>query len=96
MDENIINELSQIIRDRKKQMPNDSYVAKLFKKGKVKIANKFGEEATETLSAFLAEGKNDLIEETADLIFHLLILLESADISMDDVLQILKKRMKND
>ena len=92
----VINELSLIIRDRRTRLPDDSYVAKLFKKGKIKIANKFGEEASETLTAFLAEGKNDLVEESADLIFHLLVLLEYAGASMDDVLKVLQKRMKND
>ena len=45
---------------------------------------------------FLSEGKEELLEESLDLIFHLLIMLEKAEVSFDDVLQILKKRMKND
>lgn len=77
-------------------MPENSYVSKLIKKGKVKIANKFGEEAFETVSAFLSQEKDNILEESADLIFHLMVLLECSDLSFDDVLKILEKRMKDD
>ena len=53
MNDKVIKHLEEIIKLRKKDMPKDSYVAKLFKKGKVKIANKLGEEAVEVVSAFL-------------------------------------------
>lgn len=96
MTEKTIKKLSSIIRERRKKMQKNSYVSELFKKGKIKIANKLGEEATETASAFLAQGKSEILEESADLIFHLLVLLESADLSFDDVLTILDKRMQND
>ena len=96
MNDNVLEKLSSIIKDRKKKLPADSYISKLYKKGNVKIANKLGEEAVETISAFLAQEKSDIVEESADLIFHLLILLETADLSFDDVLESLKKRMKDD
>ena len=96
MEKEIISELERIIKKRKKSSNNNSYVLKLFKKGKVKIANKLGEEAVETISAFLSEGKKELLEESADLLFHLLIMLEAANVSLDDVLRVLKSRMKND
>ena len=96
MNEKIILELIKIIKERKKSSNENSYIVNLFSKGKVKIANKLGEEAIETISAFLSEGKDELLEESADLIFHFLIMLEKAEVSFDDVLQILKKRMKND
>ena len=85
-----------LLKKRKASLPNNSYVASLFKKGSVKIANKVGEEAVETISAFLAQEKSDLIEESADLIFHLLILLEDAEVSFEEVLKVLEERMKND
>jgi len=94
MVESILEELSQIIKKRKNENTENSYVSKIFKKGKVKIANKLGEEAVETISAFLAEGKQDITEESADLLFHLLILLEESELSINDVLQVLRKRMK--
>ena len=96
MNEKIILELEKIIKDRRKNPGTNSYVANLLKKGKVKIANKLGEEAVETISAFLSEGTEELLEESADLIFHLLIMLEVAEVSLDDVLLVLKKRMKDD
>ena len=96
MNEKIILELIKIIKERKKSSNKNSYIVNLFSKGKVKIANKLGEEAIETISAFLSEGKEELLEESADLIFHFLIMLEKAEVSFDDVLLILKKRMKND
>ena len=96
MNDKILEKLIVIIKKRKANLPNDSYVASLFKKGNVKIANKVGEEAVETISAFLAQENIDLIEESADLIFHLLILLEDAEVSFEEVLKVLKERMKND
>tara|TARA_B100001564_G_scaffold274780_1_gene236435 strand:+ start:844 stop:1134 length:291 start_codon:yes stop_codon:yes gene_type:complete len=96
MEEKLFFELSQIIKKRKKDLPKDSYVAKLFKKGKVKIANKLGEEAIETITAYLYEGKKELLEESADLMFHLLVLLEDSDLTIEEVEKTLKRRMKND
>lgn len=96
MNDKILEKLTVIIKQRKANLPNNSYVASLFKKGNVKIANKLGEEAVETISAFLAQEKIDLIEESADLIFHLLILLEDAEVTFEEVLKVLKERMKND
>jgi phosphoribosyl-ATP pyrophosphohydrolase/phosphoribosyl-AMP cyclohydrolase len=95
MENKILKELSLIIRDRKENHSKDSYVSSLFEKGKVKIANKVGEEAFETVSAFLSEGKKEITEESADLLFHLLILLEESNVSLDDVLDVLKKRKEN-
>ena len=93
---NILKELSFIIKDRKENPSEGSYVSGLFEKGKIKIANKFGEEAFETVSAFLGEGKKEITEESADLLFHFMILLEDSNISLDEVLDVLKKRKEND
>ena len=96
MNDKILEKLIVIIKKRKANLPDNSYVASLFKKGNVKIANKVGEEAVETISAFLAQENIDLIEESADLIFHLLILLEDAGVSFEEVLKVLEERMEND
>ena len=96
MKDKLFFKLSQIIKKRKGDLPKDSYVAKLFGKGKVKIANKFGEEAIETITAYLYEGKKELLEESADLIFHLLIMLEDSGLTIEEVEKTLSKRMKND
>ena len=88
--------LSKIVKKRIVEMPDNSYVSKLVRKGKIKIANKVGEEAVETVSAFLAQEKTELIEESADLIFHLIVLLEYSGNSFEDVIKVLEKRMKDD
>lgn len=89
-----LEELIRIIRRQKKLPIEKSYTSRLFDKGKIKIANKFGEEAIETISAFLSETDKEIISESADLIYHLFVLLEYSDISPDEVWLELKKRMK--
>jgi len=68
-----------------------SYVASLFAKGRSRIAQKVGEEATETVIAALAEPEK-LASEAADLVFHLLVLLADADLGWDDVRAELTRR----
>ena len=96
MTDKTLEKLTLIIKNRMKRLPDDSYVSQLYKKGEVKIANKLGEEAVETISAFLTNDKNEVIEESADLLFHLLVLLEFKGIELNAVISVLKKRMKND
>ena len=55
-----------------------------------------GEEAIETITAYLYEGKKELLEESADLMFHLLVLLEDSGLTIEEVEKTLKRRMKND
>jgi len=89
----VLDKLIEVIRDRKDKELKDSYTNELFKKGKEKIANKVGEEATETITAFLVQSDQDLAEETADLIYHLFVLLEHANVSPDRVWEVLEKRL---
>ena len=90
----ILQELFTIIKKNKKLPPQESYTAELFMKGKEKIANKVGEEAVETITAFLLDNKDEIIEESADLIYHSFVLLEYSEISIEDVCVLLKSRMK--
>lgn len=94
MSEELFKELTNIIKKRRKELPKKSYISSLFKKGKVKIANKLGEEAVETISAYLHQGNKEILEESADLIFHLMVLLEDSELTLYDVEKTLKKRMK--
>ncbi|OGH12378.1 MAG: phosphoribosyl-ATP diphosphatase [Candidatus Levybacteria bacterium RIFCSPHIGHO2_01_FULL_36_15] len=89
-----IEELCQIIKDRKKNMPKDSYVASLFRDGKDRIIQKVGEEATEVVIAAKNKRKERIISEVADLVFHVLIMLSMFDISFNEVLKELEKRRK--
>ena len=90
----ILNDLLTIIRNKKKLLTEKSYTADLFRQGKEKIANKVGEEAVETITAFLLEKKNETVEESADLIYHLFVLLEYSNISIEDVCSVLESRMR--
>ena len=88
-----ISKLEQVIANRKENKNNkESYVASLFKEGINKIAQKVGEEAVETIIE--AKDTNDelFLNESADLLFHYLILLQAKGFVIDDVVKILKKR----
>lgn len=88
----ILEKLEATIRSRRSADPASSYVAKLFAKGRSKIAQKLGEEAVETVIAALSGSRQDVIGEAADLIFHLTVLLAEADIPLADVLAELERR----
>jgi phosphoribosyl-ATP pyrophosphohydrolase len=87
-----LTRLEATIASRKGADPASSYVASLFAKGRPKIARKFGEEAIEAIVAALAEDKAALTGEAADTIFHLLVLLADAEVSLADVLAELDRR----
>jgi phosphoribosyl-ATP pyrophosphohydrolase len=84
--------LEQTIAQRSGAAPDSSYVASLFAKGRAKIAQKVGEEATETVIAALTGDAQEVTAEAADLIFHLLILLHDVDVPFDDILIELDRR----
>jgi phosphoribosyl-ATP pyrophosphohydrolase/phosphoribosyl-AMP cyclohydrolase len=89
----ILNELKEVIKDRKNNPKDGSYTSYLFKEGKEKIYKKFGEEAVEIL---VAPTKERIIYETADMIYHLLVLLAYEGIELGEIMQELKKRHKED
>jgi phosphoribosyl-ATP pyrophosphohydrolase/phosphoribosyl-AMP cyclohydrolase len=90
----IITELEDTIDKRKRENLNKSYVASLLKKGVKEIAKKLTEEAGETsIAAVTDDGR--IIDESADLLFHLLVLLKSQNYSLNDVMTELKKRRIN-
>ena len=88
----VISRLEATIRDRRNAAPDSSYVASLFAKGREKMAQKVGEEATETVIAALSGDVAQLTSEAADLLFHLLILLEEGGATFDNVLAELARR----
>lgn len=92
--QNFILQLEQIIADRYENPVEGSYVNKLRKKGLNKIAQKVGEEGVETVIAALAETETDLINESSDLIFHLLVLLREKGLSLDTIAKNLAERHK--
>jgi phosphoribosyl-ATP pyrophosphohydrolase len=87
-----LDALEQTIRQRRVGDPDASYVARLTAKGRAKIAQKLGEEATETVIAAVQDDRAELTKEAADLVFHLLVLLADAGLSLDDVRAELARR----
>lgn len=88
-------ELEELLKNRKSDLPKGSYSAELFNKGIDKIAQKLGEEAVELIIASKNTRENETVYETADLIYHLLVLLVEKEISVDKVMGELKNRMKS-
>lgn len=84
--------LRAIIKKRRKDKPKGSYVGGLMAGAPKKPAQKVGEEGVEVAIAAVSESKAALAAESADLLFHLMVLLESRDLSLDDVVAILRKR----
>lgn len=84
--------LEQVIAERRSASPDSSYVAKLNAKGIEAVAQKVGEEAVETIIAALSESREEVIGESADLIFHLLVLLQSRRIKLSEVMEELDRR----
>ena len=87
-----LEELYSTIKSRAKSKKKNSYTNILLKKGKNKIAQKIGEESTELIIEYLNGSKKRTVEEASDLIYHLLVLLFSKKISIQDVKKELTKR----
>ena len=84
--------LEQVIASRKGGDPDASYVARLHAKGLGKIAQKLGEEAVEAVIAAMAGNRQELVGEAADLLFHLLVLLDAKGVPLAEVLAELDRR----
>ena len=87
-----LTRLEATIAQRLTASPEESYVAKLHVRGLAKIAQKLGEEATETVIAALAGDEKELVGEAADLLFHLMVLLAEKGIAFETVLAELDRR----
>jgi len=90
----ILQELYEVIMERKRLNPENSYVAKKFKEGIDRILKKVGEEAGEVIIAAKNGNKEEISWEIADLIFHLLLILGFYDMSLDDIYDRLIERRK--
>ncbi|MGX7896961.1 phosphoribosyl-ATP diphosphatase [Tsuneonella sp. HG222] len=87
-----LSRLEQTLKQRLTASPDDSYVAKLASRGIPTIARKLGEEATEAVVAALAGDEQELVGESADVLFHLMVLLAAKGIAFDRVLAELGRR----
>ncbi|MEE2943596.1 MAG: phosphoribosyl-ATP diphosphatase [Pseudomonadota bacterium] len=89
---NTLNDLAQTISERAKADPDSSWTAKLLAKGPEKCAEKFGEEAVEAIIEAIKNDRDGLISESADVLFHLLVMLQSRGVTLDEVLAELDRR----
>ena len=89
-----IHDLAATIDARAASASEVSYTSKLLGKGTAHCAKKLGEEAVETVIAAVAEDRAHLVNESADLLFHLLVLLKSRDVALDEVEAALGERTK--
>ena len=85
-------QLEQLIQERKKAMPENSYTTDLFRKGINKIAQKVGEEAVELVIEAKDNNTSLFLNEAADLLYHFLVLINSKDLQLKQVVEILQKR----
>lgn len=88
----ILEQIAGIVADRKRQMPEGSYTTYLFEQGIDKIGKKIGEESAEVIIAAKNGDPEPLAGEAADLLYHLLVMLEASDVPLADVWRMLEKR----
>lgn len=93
MADDVLGDLAATIRARKTAGADKSYTRQLLDAGPERCARKLGEEAIETVIAGIGADPAALMTEAADLLYHLLVLLESRGVSLDDVLGVLRARM---
>ncbi|MCC6020804.1 MAG: phosphoribosyl-ATP diphosphatase [Thermoproteaceae archaeon] len=90
----VLARLEEVIRQRIREASSQSYTYRLYAAGIPHIARKVAEEAVETAIAAIAEGRRRTVEEAADLLYHLLVLLVVQGLTLNDVYAELEKRMK--
>lgn len=89
---NILLKLEKIIEERAATDPSISWTAELISGGRKRCAQKFGEESVETVIAGVRGSKTEMIKETSDTLYHLLVLLRANDIKLSDVFEELENR----
>jgi phosphoribosyl-ATP pyrophosphohydrolase len=87
-----LEQLNARVLDRAAADPNESYTAKLLSEGIERCAKKLGEEAVEAVIAATARDKKAVVTESADVVYHLLVLLKAAGVTLDEVMASLERR----
>ena len=90
----VLERLADTVGERAGAAPDSSYTARLLSQGREKCAKKVGEEAVETALAALTDDRDHLVSETADLVYHLLVLLQSSGVPLSAVMAELEGRME--
>ncbi len=88
----MLDALEAIIHDRQRNPKPGSYTTSLFESGRHRISQKVGEEAVELIVAALSQGREQQIDELADLVYHALVLMADLDLTLDDLRQRLRER----
>jgi len=88
---NVLKQLEEVVRARERNRPEDSYTANLFEQGAKEIRKKVGEEAIEVI---VAPDRENIAEESADLLYHLLVLLRERGVELKEVMNVLGERRK--
>jgi phosphoribosyl-ATP pyrophosphohydrolase/phosphoribosyl-AMP cyclohydrolase len=91
-DWDFIQKLEHVIAERKLSLPENSYTTTLFNAGISRIAQKIGEEGVEVALAAIEKNNAEICGEIADLLFHVLVLLKAKNLSLSDVIDVLKQR----
>jgi phosphoribosyl-ATP pyrophosphohydrolase len=92
LDARVLDRLYETVADRKDSDPSSSYTAKLFYKGREKIAQKLGEEAVETVIEAIRDDRSAIVNESADLLYHLTVLWADANVKPERVWAALAER----
>lgn len=87
-----LSDLEAIVAERAKASPETSWTAKLVEKGQTRAAKKLGEEAVEAVIAVISGDRREIVSESADLLYHLLVVLKIADVPLQEVLEELEGR----
>ncbi|WAC64334.1 bifunctional phosphoribosyl-AMP cyclohydrolase/phosphoribosyl-ATP diphosphatase HisIE [Pseudoxanthomonas sp. SL93] len=87
-----LSELDVLVAERERARPQGSYTTRLFEEGVRRIAQKVGEEGVETALAAVAQDENALLGESADLLYHLIVLLRARGLSLADAVAVLRQR----
>ena len=85
-------QLDSLIHERRAQMPEGSYTTSLFEAGKARMAQKVGEEGVELALARMKDDRDEMANEAADLLYHLMVLLADADMALEDAVAVLRSR----
>lgn len=89
-----LGQLESVLAERKNADPDSSYTAKLYQKGIKRIAQKVGEEGVETALAATVRDLEELKNESADLLYHLIVLMQASGLSLQDSIAVLRERHK--
>ena len=94
MTDDVLDDLFEVIEDRKETLPDDSYTTSLFshEKGENAVLEKLGEESTELLLAAKDDDHEEIAHESADIVYHLLVLLSMKDMDLEDLREELAER----